>query len=68
MVDADSKTGMRTPVETHDPWSGNVDARLAHALVEGGVSKLGFGDENVEIVLWLDSSPSAHVGGPFLNA
>jgi hypothetical protein len=30
-------------------------------LVEGGGSKLGFGGENPEIYLWLDSSQSAHM-------
>jgi hypothetical protein len=34
---------------------------LRCVLVEGGGSKLGFGDENPEIYLWLDSSPSAHM-------
>jgi hypothetical protein len=35
--------------------------RLRRVLPEGGGSKLGFGDENPEINLCLDSSPSAHV-------
>jgi hypothetical protein len=32
---------------------------LCQVLVEGGGSKLGFGDENPEVYLWLDSSSSA---------
>jgi hypothetical protein len=31
---------------------------LCQVLVEGGGSKLGFGDENPEVYLWLDSSSS----------
>jgi hypothetical protein len=38
-----------------------VDARLRHALVEGGGSKLYFGDENPEIDLQFDLLSSGHV-------
>jgi hypothetical protein len=59
MVQAASTSSVRTMVE--DLWSGYVDARLHHVFVQGSESKLGFGDENPEINLLLDSSPSAHV-------
>ena len=52
MVDAAS-TSMLTRAETKGPSSRNVDARLRRALFEGGGLKLGFGDENPEIDLWL---------------
>jgi transcriptional regulator of nitric oxide reductase len=61
MVEAASTTSMCTSVETLDRRSGNVDDCLRRALVEGGGSKIVFGDENLEIDLWLDSLSSAHV-------
>jgi hypothetical protein len=67
MVEAASTTSMCTPVETLDHRSGNVDARLRRALVEGGGSKLDFGDANLEINLWLDLLSSAHVWRPLLE-
>jgi hypothetical protein len=40
---------------------GIVDVCSRRVLVEGGVSKLVFGDENPELDCWLDSSLSARV-------
>ena len=40
---------------------GYVIARLCRVLAEGGGLKLGFGDENPEFNLGLDSSSSTHV-------
>ena len=34
---------------------------MCRVLSEGGEPKLGFGDENPETGLWLDSSPPTHV-------
>jgi hypothetical protein len=38
-----------------------VDARLCPSLVEGGGSKLCFGDENPDVDLWLASSSLPHM-------
>jgi hypothetical protein len=62
MVQVASTLSLHTLVETRI-----VDAGLHHALVEGGGSKLYFGDENSEIDLRLDSSSSAHVRRFFLE-
>jgi hypothetical protein len=67
MVEAASTTSMCTSVETLDRRSSNVDDRLRRALVEGVGSKLVFGDENLEIDLWLDSLSSAHAWRPLLE-
>jgi hypothetical protein len=54
--------------ETQDLFSAYVDACLCCFLVEGGGSKLSFGEENPEFDLWLDSSSSVHVHVSFLKA
>ena len=56
MVQEASTTILCTSVETQDLRSGYVISRLRHILVEGGGSKLGFGIENPEIDVGLDSS------------
>jgi hypothetical protein len=42
---------MWTQVETQDLSLGYVDVRLHYVLAEGGGSKLGFADENLDINL-----------------
>jgi hypothetical protein len=49
IVEAASSTIMRTLVETQDLLSADVNMRLHRVLLEGGGSKLGFGDENSKI-------------------
>ena len=61
MVQEASTTILCTSVETQDLRSGYVMSRLRHVLVEGGGSKLGFGDENPEFNLVVDSPSSVHV-------
>ena len=55
------KYDLCTLVETQDLLSDYVDVRLRRVLTKGGILKLGFGDENPESNLVLNSPSSAHV-------
>ena len=55
------KNDLCTLVETQDLRSDYVDARMRHVLAKGGILKLGFGDENPEFNLVLNSPPLAQV-------
>lgn len=61
MVEVTSMPNMRALMETLDLRPGYAGARLRRALADGDGSKLGFGDENSEIDLGLDSSSLAHM-------
>jgi hypothetical protein len=61
MVQEASTTILRTSVETQDLRSGYVMSHLRRVLVEGGGSKLGFGDEHPEFNLVVDSPSLVHV-------